>query len=143
MSSSYKLSTAVKALCYLAQVFPEAKSSSEIADAIGVNASKLRQILSQLMRSEIVGSTKGPTGGFYVAQDFTSLSLYEIYMALEDRKILDLDVADASEATDKTTKQYNEYFDYLFGDIQKQIEERMQTIKLEHIKDGHDARKTK
>ena len=64
-------------------------------------------------------------------------------MALEDRKILDLDVADASEATDKTTKQYNEYFDHLFGDIQKQIEERMQTIKLEHIKDGYDVRKTK
>jgi Rrf2 family protein len=143
MSSSVKLSTAVKALCYLAQVFPEAKSSSEIADAIGVNASKLRQILSQLMRSEIVGSTKGPSGGFFVAQDFTSLSLYEIYSALEDRKILDLDVADASDATDKNTQHYNEYFDNLFGDIQKQIEERMQAIKLEQIRDQQNGPKHK
>lgn len=143
MSSSNKLSTAVKALCYLAQVFPEGKSSSEIADAIGVNASKLRQILSQLMRSEIVGSSKGPTGGFFVAQDFTSLSLYEIYSALEDRKILDLDVADASEASDKSTQQYNEYFDTLFGDIQKQIEEKLQAIKLSHIKDQQNGHKSK
>jgi len=136
MSSSYRLSTAVKALCYLAKVFPEAKSSTEIADEIGVNASKLRLILSQLNRGEVVGSTKGPTGGFYLAQDFTSLSLYEIYTALEEKKLVDFDVADSSGAKDGETEKYNNYFHNFFWDIQKQIEERMQNVKLNNIKDG-------
>jgi Rrf2 family protein len=133
MSASNKLSTAVKALCYLAKVFPDSKSSSEIAAAIGVNASKLRQILSQLLKSEIVGSTKGVNGGFFVAQDFTSLSLFEIYAALDEKKLIDFDVADARNAKDKNTKTYNDYFDHLFGDLQHEIEERLRTIKLEQI----------
>ncbi len=134
MSSSHKLSTAIKALIYLAKVFPAAKSSMEMADEIGVNASKLRLILSQLQRAEIVGSTKGPAGGFYLVQDFTSLSMYEIYEALQEKKIIDLDVADSSSAKDDTVKEYNHFFSKLYDDIQKQIEERMRNVKLEDIK---------
>lgn len=134
MSSSHKLSTAIKALIYLAKVFPAAKTSSEIAEEIGVNASKLRLILSQLQKNEIVGSAKGPTGGFFLIQDFTSLSMYEIYNALEEKKILDLDVADASSARDDEVHSYNRFFNNLYADIQKQVEIRMQSVKLEDIK---------
>lgn len=133
MSASNKLSTAVKALCYMAKVFPEAKTSFEIAEAIGVNASKLRQILSQLIKNEIVVSTKGANGGFFVAQDFTSVSLYEIYDALEDRKIMDWDVTCDSNAKDADAKTFNQYFHSFYDDIQKQIEERMREVKLNQI----------
>jgi len=136
MSSSQKLSTAVKALCFLAKVFPEAKTSGEIADAIGVNASKLRQILSPLLRAEIVGSTKGANGGFYLTQDFTALSLYQIYSALEDRKVMDFDVADAGSALDGEVQNYNNYFYNFYANIQKQIEAQMKEVKLNNIKNG-------
>ncbi|MFA7227654.1 MAG: Rrf2 family transcriptional regulator [Melioribacteraceae bacterium] len=136
MSSSNKLSTAVKALCYLAKVFPDPRTSGDIAGAIGVNASKLRQILSSLMKAEIVGSTKGSGGGFYLTQDFTSLSLFEIYSALEDRKVMDFDVADASSASDTETENYNNYFYNFYSNIQKQIEERMKETMLNKIKEG-------
>jgi Rrf2 family protein len=136
MSASQKLSTAVKALCYLAKVFPESKTSTEIAAAIGVNASKLRQILSSLLNAEIVGSTKGSHGGFYLTQDFTELSLYEIYSSLEDRKVMDFDVADASNAKDGEVQGYNNYFYNFYANIQKQIEARMKEVKLNNIKNG-------
>lgn len=129
MSASHKLSTAIKALIYLAKVFPEAKNSSAIADEIGVNASKLRLILSQLNKAQIVGSTKGPTGGFYLAQDFTSLSMFEIYDALDEKKLVDFDVADATSASDGEVENYNRYFNHFFDDIQKQIEERFKKNK--------------
>lgn len=138
MSSSVKLSTAVKALCYLAKTFPEPKSSNEVADAIGVNASKLRQIMSSLLKAEIVGSSKGASGGFYLLQDFTELSLFEIYSALEDRKIMDFDVADASKATDTETENYNNYFYDFYAKIQKQIEEEMKNTKLKNIKSVYE-----
>lgn len=141
MSSSVKLSTAVKALCYLAKVFPEAKTSGEIADVIGVNASKLRQILSSLMKAQIVGSTKGANGGFYLTQDFTELSLYEIYSALEDKKIVDFDVADASNAKDEEMESYNNYFYDFYANIQKQIEKQMKDIKLDNIREENEKKK--
>ena len=138
MSSSIKLSTAVKALCYLAKVFPEAKTSGAIAESIGVNASKLRQILSSLMKAEIVGSTKGSGGGFYLTQDFTELSLYEIYTALEDRKVMDFDVADASNAKDGEIVKYNSFFYNFYANIQNQIEKQMKETKLNNIRSEND-----
>lgn len=133
MTASYRLSTAIKALCFLAKEFPHPKTSSEISDAIGVNASKLRQILSALCKSEIIASTKGSTGGFFLLQDFTELSLHEIYSALEEKKVIEMDVADASEAKDEDAQKYNSYFNHLFWDIQRQIEERFKEIKLNDI----------
>lgn len=140
MSASHKLSTAIKALIYLAKVFPEAKNSSAIADEIGVNASKLRLILSQLNKAQIVGSTKGPTGGFYLAQDFTSLSMFEIYDALDEKKLVDFDVADATSASDGEVENYNRYFNHFFDDIQKQIEERFKKTKLDSIINKEEAK---
>ena len=140
MSASNKLSTAIKALIYLAKVFPEAKSSTQISRKIGVNASKLRLILSQLHRAQIVGSTKGPAGGFYLAQDFTSLSMYEIYDALDERKLIDFDVADSSKANDSDVENYNRYFNHFFDDIQKQIEERFRETKLKNIIDDEEEK---
>lgn len=140
MSSSYRLSTAVKALCHLAKVFPDAKTSTQLAEELGVNASKLRLILSQLNKAQIVGSTKGAGGGFYLAQDFTELSLYEIYTALEEKKLVDFDVADSANAKDGEINRYNNYFHNFFWEIQSQIEERMQKVKLNSIKDEGDEK---
>lgn len=138
MSSSVKLSTAVKALCHLAKVFPDPQNSNEIANAIGVNASKLRQIMSSLLKAQIVGSSKGAGGGFYLLQDFTELSLFEIYSALEDRKIMDFAVADASKAKDTEMNGYNNYFYDFYAKIQNQIEEEMRNTKLKNIKGVYD-----
>ena len=138
MTASTKLSTAIKALCYLAEQFPEPKTSSEISKKIGVNASKIRQIMSMLNRNEIVGSSKGTQGGFILLRDFTSLTMLEIYSALEDRKMVEFDVARGSGENEKENQKYNSYFNHFFWDIQKQIEERMKNITLENIKDDAD-----
>ncbi|MFA8343364.1 MAG: Rrf2 family transcriptional regulator [Rhodothermaceae bacterium] len=139
MSASTKLSTAVKALCFLAEKFPEPQNSTEISKKIGVNASKIRQIMSMLCKHEITGSTKGTQGGFILRRDFTSLTLLEIYDALEDRKIMEFDVSEAAGENIEDNKKYNSYFNHFFWNIQKQIEERMKDITLESIKD--DAEK--
>ena len=94
MSSSYRLSTAVKALCYLAKVFPEAKSSN--LERLG----------------------------------FESFA--------KEKKLIDFDVADSSDAKDGETEKYNNYFHNFFWDIQKQIEERMQKVKLDSIKESDE-----
>ncbi|MDP3580437.1 MAG: Rrf2 family transcriptional regulator, partial [Ignavibacteria bacterium] len=91
-----------------------------------------------LLKAEIVGSSKGAGGGFFLLQDFTELSLFEIYSALEDRKIMDFDVADASKAKDSEMSDYNNYFYDFYAKIQNQIEEEMKNTKLKSIKDVYD-----
>ena len=92
MSASTKLSTAVKALCYLGSEPIKSRNSAEISNHIDVNASKLRKILSMLVKNEILKSEQGANGGFVFNKDTNQIHLQEIYCAIEDRKAFHLDV---------------------------------------------------
>lgn len=134
MSASSKLSTAVKALCYLSDKYPDAKSSSDISKSIDVNASKLRKILSYLVKSGIIVSTKGKDGGFILNKKPDRIDLQEIYCSVEERKAFYLDFKNKNNS--KNYKRYlnhNEFFLNLFAEIQFDIEERMKQISLKQI----------
>ena len=133
MSASTKLSTSVKALCYLAQAYPEAKSSAEIALHINVNASKLRKLLSMLVKNDLVESAKGTAGGFLLKRQPSSIHLQEIYCSIEDRKAFHLDVNRKNIHRDNVAVKFNDFFLDLFADIQIDIEDKMRHITLNTI----------
>ncbi|MBU2493412.1 MAG: Rrf2 family transcriptional regulator [Bacteroidetes bacterium] len=133
MSASTKLSTAVKALCYLAESHPEPKSSASISNRIGVNASKLRKLLSMLTKNNIVESTQGISGGFILKKDPEILHLQEIYCAVEDRKAFHLDVNYTKGIEQGETAKFNNYFLDLFSEVQVEIEDKMSGITLGNI----------
>ena len=133
MSASKQLSTSVKALCYLAESFPQPKSSKEIAENIGVNASKLRKLLSMLVRQEMVRSAYGTKGGFLLQQNPKDIDLQEIYCAIEDRKAFHLDVSKSNGESKDRTAMFNNYFLDLFSVVQVEIENKMRMISLSMI----------
>jgi len=133
MSASTKLSTSVKALCYLEESFPEPKSSSEIAKTIGINSSKLRKILSMLVKNNIVESTYGISGGFVLKKKSSEIHLQEIYCAIEDRKAFHLDVSREDIKKDSLPEKLNFFFLDLFAELQVDIEIKMEKITLKSI----------
>jgi Rrf2 family protein len=133
MSASTKLSTSVKALCYLARMDSEPKTSTQIAESIGVNASKLRKILSMLVKNDIVESTQGASGGFILKKDIDKLHLQEIYCAVEDRKAFYLNVSKSKGDQLSETTKLNHFFLDLFADIQIDIEEKMKKLSLKSV----------
>ncbi len=135
MSASTKLSTSVKALCFLAQTPERGRNSVEIAAAIGVNASKLRKLLSMMGRSGIVKSAMGAAGGFMLNRSPQKIHLQEIYCAIEDRKAFHLDVHQIRESMPEISVKINHYFLDLFDEIQFDIETKMRKISLQSIID--------
>lgn len=133
MSASTKLSTSVKALCYLEQVSPNAASSFEIAEAIGINSSKLRRILSMLNKNGIVESNSGTSGGFKLKKSPSEIHLQEIYCAIEDRKAFHLDVRREAVKKNSLPEKLNSYFLNLFAEVQVDIEDKMKKITLQSI----------
>jgi Rrf2 family protein len=133
MSASTKLSTSVKALCYLEQSLPKAVSSAEIAAVIGINSSKLRMILSMLSKNGIVESNSGTAGGFKLKKSAAEIHLQEIYCAIEDRKAFHLDVRKDLIKKNSLPEKLNIYFLDLFGEVQADIEDKMENITLESI----------
>lgn len=132
MAASTKLATSVRALCHLAETFPHPQSSQAISRALGVNASKLRQLLSLLSRSGIVVSTMGKTGGFLLNKDPRALHLQEVYCAVEDRKAFFLEVGSRDDNNERSAA-FNHYFLDLYAGIQVDIEDRMRTISIASV----------
>lgn len=140
MSASTKLSNSVKALCFLAQSAPNPRNSTEISNHTGVNASKLRKLLSELAKQNIVKTIQGASGGFTLAKDPSSIDLQEIYCALEDRKAFYLDVTENPDREMAQSSLVNIFFLDLFSEIQVEIEDKMKRIKLLDIL-NHIAKK--
>lgn len=135
MSASTKLSTSVKALCYLAEN-GKPRSSTDIANEIGINASKLRKLLSMLGKSGIVKSDSGMLGGFSLAKKPDEIHLQEIYCAIEDRKAFYLNVNNDKLKSNSSSKKVNYFFLDLFSEIQVEIEKKMADITLQSIIDN-------
>ncbi len=133
MSASTKLSTAVKAICYLANSYPIPKTSAQISNYTGINASKLRKILSMLVKNKIVESTYGVTGGFILNKNPQKLHLQEIYCAIEDRKAFHLHISKSVNEKFNESVKLNNYFLELFSDIQIDIENKMKKISIQSI----------
>ena len=132
MSSSTKLSNSVKALCYLAD--SEMPSNSiEISKKTGINASKLRKLLSLLCKNKIVQSNKGAFGGFSLKKNAAEIHLQEIYCAIEDRKAFDLHSTSENKNNSFYDSEINNYFLNLFENIQIEIEDKMRKITLAEI----------
>jgi len=141
MSASTKLSNSVKALCFLARCMPDPQTSAAISRNTGINASKVRMLLSALAKDGILKTIQGPSGGFLFQKNPSDIDLQEIYCALEDRKAFHLDVtADPLNDREETTLT-NHYFLDLFSDIQVEIENKMKNIKLSHILEEIEHRK--
>ncbi len=131
MSASTKLSNSVKALCYLARHYDEPQSSNAISRSTGVNASKIRKLLSDLAKIGVVNTTQGKEGGFRLAKSASDIHLQEIYCGIEDRKAFHLDIS--SHGRDSEPEAINEYFLDLFSEIQVEIEDKMRNITLADI----------
>ena len=133
MSASTKLSAAVKALTFLAKDYPAPKTSLEISHFTGLNASKLRKILSMLVKNGIVESAYGTSGGFSLKKKPPQIHLQEIYCAIEDRKAFHLDVSKTNGKSSSESSKLNIYFLELFSTLQVDIEERMSKISLQSV----------
>ncbi|HED07052.1 MAG TPA: hypothetical protein ENI57_02935 [Ignavibacteria bacterium] len=132
MSASTKLSNSVKALCYLADS-KKPCNSIEISEKTGINASKLRKLLSLLCKNQIVQSNKGAFGGFSLNKNTDEILLQEIYCAIEDRKAFDLHSSLENKNNSFYNSEINKYFLDLFENIQVDIEKKMRKITLKEI----------
>jgi Rrf2 family protein len=61
----------------------------ELGRITGFSKSHIAKVLSMLVRAGLLESERGPQGGFYLARAASSISLLEVYEAVEGR--LDVD----------------------------------------------------
>lgn len=88
----YQQSTAyaIEALGYLATLPPgETMKAKTLAQILDIPEPFLAKVLSQLVRKRFVSSSKGPNGGFALAVDPGSVTLYRIMAATDSLAALE------------------------------------------------------
>lgn len=87
MPNVFKLSEAASLALhtsvYLASRAERMVSAKEIASALNVSEAHLAKVLQRLAREGIVRSVRGPRGGFRLARDARTITLLEVYEAVE------------------------------------------------------------
>ena len=58
-------------------------SARDLADGLGASEAHLAKVMQRLVKAGIVNSTRGPKGGFRLHRPADSVSLLEVYEAIE------------------------------------------------------------
>ena len=83
MKVSDAASLALHASAYLAAREGERVATSKIARALSVSAAHLAKVLGRLERAGVVRGRRGPRGGFELARPPGSVTLKDVYAAVE------------------------------------------------------------
>ncbi|MCP3996087.1 MAG: Rrf2 family transcriptional regulator [bacterium] len=75
----------VRALINLAQNYPKGQAAPAISKDMAIPVGFLRQVLQELGRAGLVTSQPGRTGGYTLARDPETVTLYDIIEALEGK----------------------------------------------------------
>ena len=80
---------AIRAMIFIAQKSKQQNKTGikEIAKEINAPESFIAKILQDLCRSELLLSSKGPTGGFYLDKNLQQCSLYKIVQVIDGDKL--------------------------------------------------------
>lgn len=83
--------TAIKAVIYLASKFESGEKASiiEIAEFIDASEHTVGKMLQTLVKEEIINSTKGPTGGFYISEKQKNQAIIKIIDTIDGKEVFD------------------------------------------------------
>jgi Rrf2 family protein len=90
MATSSRFAVATHILTVLAVRGDEPSSSNLIASSVGTNPVVIRRLLGMLGRAGIVRAQSGRGGGALLASTPASITLYDVYHAVEGRDLISI-----------------------------------------------------
>jgi len=90
MATNVQFSMAVHLMAELCFQPERSATSARLAKSVNANASFVRRILAKLAKASLVRTTTGKSGDAWVGRDSESLSLLEIYRAMDCPKPLSI-----------------------------------------------------
>ena len=88
MSKSTKLVTATYILSYVAACGPEVVTTDRIADEINDHPTRVRQLVSALVKHGLLAAQRGGRGGVQLAKPAEKITLRDVQEAVQDQSLL-------------------------------------------------------
>lgn len=87
MKRNSRLSLALHTLSHMANDPDRMRTSADIADHAGTNPVVVRRVLGKLREAGLLSSEKGHAGGWRLARAPDSITLADVYLALDERLV--------------------------------------------------------
>ena len=87
MKRNSRLLLALHSLSHMAESPERVRTSAEIADHAGTNPVVVRRVLGELRKSGLLKSEKGHAGGWSLGRDPETITLADVYLALDEKLI--------------------------------------------------------
>lgn len=87
MKRNSRLSLALHTLSHMAGEPDRVRTSADIADHAGTNPVVVRRVLGKLREAGLLSSEKGHAGGWRLAKTAESITLADVYVALDEKLV--------------------------------------------------------
>lgn len=87
MKRNSRLSLALHTLSHMAGDPERMRTSADIAEHAGTNPVVVRRVLGKLRQAGLLSSEKGHAGGWRLAKEPDSITLADVYLALDERLV--------------------------------------------------------
>jgi Rrf2 family protein len=128
MAVNTRFATGVHALALLASEPDELQTSDDVAGKLNTNPVVIRRVFSLLHQAGLVESQKGPHGGSRLARPAKSITLAEIYSALDGGELFH-SAAFAGGDTGKTRSKLKD----VFADAEKALRDELSKTSLNDL----------
>lgn len=101
---------------------------AEVAERQMISLSYLEQLIAKLKKAGLVKSTRGPGGGYVLAQNANQTSIQQIVMAVDTGSSRAAPVAPASE-----TKTARTLTDHLWHKMDSEVQKFLKSVTLDDV----------
>lgn len=129
-----RLSLALHTLSHMAGRPERVRTSSEIADHAGTNPVVVRRVLGKLREAGLLSSEKGHSGGWRLAKPAHSITLADVYLALDER-LVSGDVDTGPTLCSVETGLHRQVADVL-ADVEKSLVGRLAETSIADVHHG-------
>lgn len=117
---------AIKILLFLKEK-DKLKFQTEIADATGIPPKYLAAILAKLKKAGFVESLRGNKGGYYLKEDLSNITVYDIICVTESSSMISCCLEQK-----KTDRLYRNIKNYYY-EVQNKLEHSIFAVTLQEI----------
>jgi len=110
----------------------ELKSSFQLASGANTNPVVIRRILSELQKAGLVSTASGKSGGARVAKKTSTISLYDIYAAVDDGSLFAHNPNDPNKKCELSC-QMAELLNPIFSSAATALERELSAHKLSRL----------
>ncbi|MEM7197927.1 MAG: Rrf2 family transcriptional regulator [Pseudomonadota bacterium] len=132
MKQNSRLSLALHTLAHMASDPTRSLTSSDIAEHIGTNPVVVRRVLGKLREASILKSQKGHAGGWWLARMPDEITLADVYLALNERLIMNTD--EAPTTTCSVEHSLHEQVTGLLKEVEESLVQKLANIPMSKIK---------